>query len=164
MGQKHLFASWLPSKDRILAEHVDALGYLPREWWEIWTDHTQYFNSSDQLQKVHGSPRRLLGGRVEYAIQGPRKTSGMTEMDKEEKPGLPCAYEVYVGIQTRRSAFSGTGSRVQLGAEWAKPTSELMDDSVATLKLIFTGRNSSCQINHVTNIDYVDPFLLHFYI
>jgi hypothetical protein len=29
MGQEHLFGSWFPSKDRILAEHIDALGCLP---------------------------------------------------------------------------------------------------------------------------------------
>jgi serine/threonine protein kinase len=83
MGQRPLFESWFPSKDRILEEHVDALGSLPEAWWVSWANRNQYFD--DQLRRVDGSPRRLLKDRLEYSIQEPRREYGMAEMDDEEK-------------------------------------------------------------------------------
>ena len=83
MGQRSLFEIWFPSEYRILKEHVDTLGYLPKEWWASWANRNQYFD--DQLRKVDGSSRRLLEDRLEDSIQEPRKQSEMIEMDEEEK-------------------------------------------------------------------------------
>jgi hypothetical protein len=62
MGQEHLFGSWFPSKDRILAEHVDALGYLPQKWWESWTDRTQY--SIPVINFIELMVRRVVCWRI----------------------------------------------------------------------------------------------------
>jgi serine/threonine protein kinase len=83
IGQRPLFDTWFPTKDKILEEHVDALGDLPREWWESWVTRHESFD--DHLQRVDGEPRRLLEHRLEYSVQEPRKEAGMAEMEEEEK-------------------------------------------------------------------------------
>jgi hypothetical protein len=83
MGQRPLFESWFPSEDRILEEHVDTLGYLPKKWWARWVNRNQYLD--DQLRKIDGAPRRLLEDRLEASIHEPRKQFKTAEMDEEEK-------------------------------------------------------------------------------
>jgi serine/threonine protein kinase len=126
MGQEHLFGSWFPSKDRILAEHVDALGHLPQKWWESWTDRIQYFNSSDQLHRVDGSPRRLLEDRVEYAIQEPRKESGMAEMDKEEKQAFLALMSSMLAYRPDDRISAQQVLESSWVQRWAKPALESM--------------------------------------
>ncbi|OAL04107.1 hypothetical protein IQ06DRAFT_366769 [Phaeosphaeriaceae sp. SRC1lsM3a] len=83
MGHRPLFEAWFPSKDRILEEHVDALGQLPEGWWERWVNCDQYFD--DHLQRIDGTPRRSLEGRTEDSIQKPRNEHNMAPIDVREK-------------------------------------------------------------------------------
>ncbi|KAH4233109.1 hypothetical protein HBH98_203070 [Parastagonospora nodorum] len=83
IGQRPLFDTWFPTRDKILDEHVDTLGCLPREWWESWVNRHECFD--DQLERVDGAPRRLLEHRLEYSVQEPRKEAGMAEMKEQEK-------------------------------------------------------------------------------
>lgn len=83
MGQRPLFDTWFPSRIRIIEEHVSTLGRLPDRCWEKWENRDQCFQ--DQLQRIDGSPRRVLEDRVEDSIQKLRKECGMAEMDDEEK-------------------------------------------------------------------------------
>jgi hypothetical protein len=117
---------------RILAEHVDALGNLPQKWWESWTDRTQYFNSSDQLQRVDESPRRLLEDRVEYAIQEPRKEYGMAEMDKEEKQAFLALMRSMLAFRPDDRVPAQQVLESSWVQKWAKPALESMEDNVAT--------------------------------
>lgn len=83
MGQRPLFDTWFPTRDRVLGEHVDTLGDSPTELWESWVNRHEYFDH--KLQRVDGEPRRLLEHRLEYSVQEPRKDAGMAEMEEEDK-------------------------------------------------------------------------------
>lgn len=67
MGQRPLFETWFPSEDRILEEHVDTLGVLPKEWWANWANRSQFFDG--QLRRVDESRRRLLKDRLKMQFR-----------------------------------------------------------------------------------------------
>ncbi|KAF2446083.1 kinase-like protein [Karstenula rhodostoma CBS 690.94] len=134
MGQRPLFETWFPNKDRILEEHVDALGYLPEEWWTNWAHRHQCFN--DQLERVDGSPRRLLEDRLEDSIQEPRKQSKMAEMNEEEKQAFLVLLRSMLSFrpETRPSAQQVLESSWM--QKWAEPAFESLQDNVETSEII----------------------------
>ncbi|KAH8724959.1 kinase-like domain-containing protein [Phaeosphaeriaceae sp. PMI808] len=132
MGQRPLFETWFPDQDRILEEHADTLGYLPREWWVSWENRHQCFN--DQLQRVDGSPRRLLKDRVEDSIQEPRKRDGMTEMDKEEKEAFLALLRSMLSFRPEDRPSAQQVLQSPWMQKWAGPAYESMKDSANTSK------------------------------
>jgi serine/threonine protein kinase len=130
MGQRHLFETWLPTRDQIIEEHVDMLGHLPGEWQTSWAIHSQCFD--DQLRRVDGEPRRPLEDRFEYSIQEPRREAGMLEMDNKEKEAFLDLLRSMLAVRPdcRPSAQHIVESRwVQ---KYAKPALELAKDSQQT--------------------------------
>jgi serine/threonine protein kinase len=123
MGQRHLFETWLPTRDQIIEEHVDMLGYLTEEWRTSWAIHRQCFD--DQLRRVDGEPRRSLEDRFEYSIQEPRREAGMLEMDSKEKENF---LELLRSMLAARSDYRPSAQQVvesQWMQKYAKPAFEL---------------------------------------
>ncbi|KAF2124670.1 kinase-like protein [Dothidotthia symphoricarpi CBS 119687] len=126
MGQRPLFDTWFPSRDRILEEHVDTLGCLPKEWWASWSNRNESFD--DQLQRVDGSPRRLLEDRLENSTQEPRKESGMIEMDEEEKKAFLSLLRSMLSFRPNDRPSAQQVLESNWMQKWAKPAFELMED------------------------------------
>lgn len=130
MGQRPLFDTWFPSKDRILEEQVDTLGCLPEELWASWTDRNQSFD--DQLRRVDGYPRRLLEDRLKSSIQEPRKESGMAEMDKEEKQAFLILLRSILSFKPDGRPSAQQVLESSWMQKWARPAFELMNDNLKT--------------------------------
>ncbi|KAH7091304.1 kinase-like domain-containing protein [Paraphoma chrysanthemicola] len=130
MGQRPLFETWFPDATRILEEHVDTLGRLPREWWPIWADRHQYFN--DQLQRIDGSPRRSLEDWLEDFIQEPRKQSDMAEMDEEEKQAFLSLLRSMLSFSPDDRPSAQQILESDWMQKWAGPAADLMEDSLRT--------------------------------
>ncbi|KAG9206227.1 hypothetical protein G6514_004950 [Epicoccum nigrum] len=134
MGERTLFDSWFPSKDAILALHIDTLGRLPDEWWVNWENRAKFFD--DQNQRINGDSRRSLEDRLEFSIQKPRWEHGMATMDDEEKQ----AFLELMGSmlkyrpEDRISAQQALESRWM--QNWAKPAFESMEDMARTPEFI----------------------------
>jgi serine/threonine protein kinase len=130
MGQRPLFDTWFPSKDKILEEHVDTLGHLPREWWASWINRHQNFD--EQLRRVDGTPRRLLHDRFVYSIQEPRTQSGMAEMDEEEKQAFLILLRSMLSFRPEERP----SAQQVLESDWmqkcAHPAFELMEANIQT--------------------------------
>ncbi|KAI9151484.1 SRSF protein kinase 3 [Paramyrothecium foliicola] len=75
LGQRPLFESWFPTEDRVIEEHVDALGRLPTNWWTKWSSRSESFND-ESLERVNGEARRRLEERVEYQFIHPAGNMG----------------------------------------------------------------------------------------
>lgn len=127
MGQRPLFETWFPDKDRIIEEHVDALGYLPEQWWTNWAHRHQCFD--DQLQRVDGSPRRLLRDRLEDSIQAPRKQSGMAKMDEEEKQSFLVLLRSMLSFRPENRPSAQQVLESSWMQKWAEPAFELLNDN-----------------------------------
>jgi serine/threonine protein kinase len=130
MGQRPLFETWFPDEDRILEEHVDALGYLPEELWKHWTHRHHCFD--DQLQRVDGSPRRLLEDRLEDSIQEPRKQSGMVEMDEEEKQTFLVLLKSMLSFRPGNRPSAQRVLESSWMQQWAEPAFESLKGNVET--------------------------------
>lgn len=83
LGQRSLFDSLLASKDDIACEQVDALGFLPLEWWEKWEARSRKFTQAGEL--VEGRSVWSWDQRFEDSIQEPRREKGMETLDTKEK-------------------------------------------------------------------------------
>lgn len=132
MGQRPLFETWFPDVDQVLKEHVDTLGVLPSEWWASWANRYQYFD--DQLQRVDGSPRRLLEDRLEDSIQEPRKQSKMAEMDEEEKQAFLILLRSMLSFRPDDRPSVQQVLESDWMQKWAGPAFELMKDKLSTSK------------------------------
>lgn len=55
----------------MIEEHVETLGKLPDEWWEVWEAKRKWFD--DDGVRVHGGPGRGLEERFRTSILEPRK-------------------------------------------------------------------------------------------
>ena len=132
MGQRPLFETWFPNEDRILEEHVDTLGYMPEDWWASWANRHQCFN--DQLQRVDGSPHRLLEDRLEDSIQEPRKQAEMAEMDEEEKQAFLVLLRSMLSFRPDDRPSAQQVLESNWVQKWAGPAFELMEDNFKTSK------------------------------
>jgi hypothetical protein len=70
--------------NRVIEEHVDALGRLPINWWTSWPSRTNYFKE-ESLEGVNGEVRRQLEARVEDSIYSPQRKYGMADAQELEK-------------------------------------------------------------------------------
>jgi serine/threonine protein kinase len=130
MGQRLLFDGFYPNKDDILQEHVDALGYLPEEWWASWANRHKSFD--DQLQKVNGSPRQLLEDRLEYSIQKARKKHRMAEMDEEEKQAFLELMKSMLSFKPGARPSAQQVLESNWVQKWAMPALESIKDNPST--------------------------------
>ncbi|KAL2257635.1 hypothetical protein VTK26DRAFT_9377 [Humicola hyalothermophila] len=83
VGEGTLFCSLLPTEDRVTCEQVDALGPLPREWWERWKARSKYFTETGQ--PVPGREARSLQDCYDWSIHNPRLERDMALPDAEER-------------------------------------------------------------------------------
>lgn len=87
LGYRPLFDTWFPSDDRMIAEHIEALGNLPDDWWNIW-EGREDGDVNKNGQRKDGERRRTLERRFEYSIEEPRRDYDMEEIGAEEKRAL----------------------------------------------------------------------------
>lgn len=126
MGQHLLFDTLCPSTDRILEEHVDALGRLPEEWWASWENRDKIFD--DQAQSVKGNPRWSLEDRLERYIQEPRREYGMAEMDDEEKQAFLELMRSMLKFRPEDRASAQQVLESKWMRVWARPAFESLED------------------------------------
>jgi serine/threonine protein kinase len=126
MGQRPLFETWFPSKDRILEEHVDALGCFPKEWWTGWVNRNQSFD--DQVRRLDATPRQLLADRFEASIQQPRRQSGMAEMNEEEKQHFLVLLTSMLAFRPEDRPSAQRVLESSWMRKWGKSAFELMED------------------------------------
>ncbi|KAG9500299.1 hypothetical protein J7337_008774 [Fusarium musae] len=82
MGDGPFMSSFLFNWDEVIANQVDALGPLPREWWEKWEARLNYFE--DDGQPKGGREYWSLEKRFHMNIQDPRVEEGTEQMDNDE--------------------------------------------------------------------------------
>ena len=127
MGQCLLFDTWLPNEDTVLAEHVDALGRLPEEWWASWKNRAKFFD--DQAQSVKGDSHWSLEFRLERMIQEPRREYGMAEMDDEEKQAFLELMRSMLKFRPEDRASAQQVLESKWMRVWARPAFESLEDS-----------------------------------
>lgn len=86
LGLRSLFEDWNGMDSGIVVEHVDALGRLPSELWNVWEDRDKHFDK--QLKRVDGQPRRLLHGRVVRNVVEARQGFDVGQMEVDEVEAL----------------------------------------------------------------------------
>lgn len=126
MGQRPLFETWFPTTDKILEEHVDTLGYLPKEWWESWVNRHESFD--DTLRRVDGGPRRLLQDRLEDTIQEPRKEAGMAEMEEGEEQAFLTLLRSMLSFRPEDRPSARQVLESSWMQKWAKPALGLLKE------------------------------------
>ncbi|KAF2849928.1 kinase-like protein [Plenodomus tracheiphilus IPT5] len=130
MGQYHLFDTWFPSRDRILEEQVDALGYLPEDMWERWVNREKSFDG--ELRKVDGEPRRLLEDRFGNSIQNSRKECEMTAMDDEEQREFLLLLRGMLAFRPKDRLTAQEVLQSRWMQRWGEPAVKVMNDNVKT--------------------------------
>ena len=130
MGYQTLFDTWFPSKDKVLALHVQALGRLPDKWWASWTNRHESFD--DEARRIDGGPRQSLEHRFEYAIQKARRDSKMAEMDDEEKQAFLELMRSMLKFQPEDRVSAQQVLESRWMQNWAKPAFESMEDMAKT--------------------------------
>lgn len=85
LGQRSLFEGIYPSSNWMLKEHVDALGKMPRDWWQKWEERGRWF--SEDAKRTSGEGRSL-DSRFYDSIQEPRRESAMEEIGEAERTAL----------------------------------------------------------------------------
>ncbi|RAL01381.1 kinase domain-containing protein, partial [Aspergillus ibericus CBS 121593] len=90
-GQRPLFETFFPTRDRVTMEQVQVLGILPPEWWKKWDRRLEWFDEDGELSMKPGMPRRHDGVRrtwdmrFSHGIQQPRAEAGLDTVTDEEK-------------------------------------------------------------------------------
>ncbi|KAK1145863.1 hypothetical protein N8T08_003809 [Aspergillus melleus] len=90
-GQRPLFEAFRPTADRVTAEQVEALGILPREWWEKWDRRLDWFNEEGELDpksemsRGYNIVRRTWDVRFNYCMQEPRAEAGLELVTESER-------------------------------------------------------------------------------
>jgi len=76
----------LSTKDDVTAQHVDALGPLPDEWWEKWGVWNEYFTEPGAAGRpIEGRWAWSLEDRFEGWAQKLRREEGMATLDDSER-------------------------------------------------------------------------------
>ena len=76
----------LSTKDDVTAQHVDALGRLPDEWWEKWGVWNEYFTEPGAAGRpIEGRWAWSLEDRFEGWAQKLRREEGMATLDDSER-------------------------------------------------------------------------------
>lgn len=71
MAQRPLFGEILATSDIITSQQVNALGVLPKDWWDKWTARSEFFQSDGTPIESRRTPS--WDSRFERDIQEPRR-------------------------------------------------------------------------------------------
>ncbi|EEP82768.1 predicted protein [Uncinocarpus reesii 1704] len=87
IGMKAIFSTDWVTEDEMIAQHVDELGPMPRNWWNRWEKRAQFFD-----EKGCPIPGRQVWPPIDQAfeewVQKYRRDDGMGEFGKEETAAL----------------------------------------------------------------------------
>ncbi|OBR06973.1 Protein kinase domain protein [Colletotrichum higginsianum IMI 349063] len=86
LGVRPFLDNWLFGTDDATANHVDALGSMPDEWWETWEGKPKRFSENGKPRK--GREVWTFDERFQDAIQEPRRRRGLEAMDDSERDAL----------------------------------------------------------------------------
>lgn len=85
IGIQPVFSHDFGSMDEVLAQHIDALGPMPSDWWEKWEARSEFSISPDQPTVSYtGDMWPPLDAWFEKAVQEWRRKEG-GEIGEEEK-------------------------------------------------------------------------------
>jgi len=82
VAQRPLFGEILATPDMITSQQVNALGPLPRDWWDKWDSKLEFFTQDGLPIESHRPP--TWEHRFERDIQEPRRENGLGVLDAKE--------------------------------------------------------------------------------
>lgn len=86
IGMATLFSIDYVSPDKIVAEHIDALGPMPTDWWKSWEGKNKFFHEDGSSKDRQVWPP--LSGRFEEAVQNYRQARHAGEFNKDEAAAI----------------------------------------------------------------------------
>ncbi|PYI11409.1 kinase domain-containing protein [Aspergillus sclerotiicarbonarius CBS 121057] len=119
-GQRPLFETFFPTRDRVTMEQVQVLGILPPEWWGKWDRRLEWFAEDGELNMKPGVPRRLDGVRrtwemrFSHGIQEPRAEAGLQTVTDKEKRAFDSMLRSMLNFRPNERATA----RQVLQSEW----------------------------------------------
>ena len=114
MGAGSFMSDFLFNEDEVIADQIDGLGPLPREWWESWEAKTREFTEDGRPKG--GREVWSLERRFQETIQQPRIGEGTAQMDDDESRAFK---EVMNGMLPFRPEERLTSQQV-LQSEWMR--------------------------------------------
>ena len=125
LGDGSLFNAFWPTEERMIAEHVEALGLLPGPWWWRWRERSEHYDEHNNPHE-HGTwPRNTLEKRIEDCIQEPRRKAGMPVMDVNEEAALIGMLRSMLEYRPEECATAGEIMASNWMVRWGEPALRL---------------------------------------
>ncbi|KAI1038053.1 hypothetical protein LB505_001490, partial [Fusarium chuoi] len=122
MGDGPFMSSFLFNWDEVIADQVNALGPLPREWWEKWEAKLNEFEENGQPkgQREYWS----LEKRFHMNIQDPRMEEGTEQMDNDESHAFLDMIKGMLRFRPEERLTADQVLRSEWMSKWALPQVE----------------------------------------
>ncbi|KAK2603658.1 hypothetical protein QQS21_004131 [Conoideocrella luteorostrata] len=115
MAQRPLFGEILATSDMMTSQQVNALGVLPRDWWDKWNARSEFFTQDGTPIESRRTPS--WSHRFERDIQEPRRENNLGgSLDIEEQQAFTCMLQSMLRYQP---ANRPTAEEV-LNTEWMR--------------------------------------------
>jgi len=88
IGMRMIFSDEFRTEDDVVCQYVDALGPMPRKWWERWEARHQFFNEDGSPKEGREIWPPALDDAFEDFVQKYRRRFESGEFDKEESVAL----------------------------------------------------------------------------
>jgi serine/threonine-protein kinase SRPK3 len=147
LGNRPLFEAFPLTDGRVTREHVDALGNLPPDWWNSWSNRGKWFN--EEGERKDGQSRRPIEERFEYSVQEPRRERGMGEMGEDEKSALIALLRAMLAFRPEERPTAKEITESEWMKNWAlldmvSMRQESKDEHVEKSKNVETGSSLYC--------------------
>lgn len=122
MGDGPFMSCFLFNWYEVIADQVDALGPLPREWWEKWEAKLNEFE--DDGQPKRGREYWSLEERFHMNIQDPRVGEGTEQMDNDETHAFLDMIKGMLRFRPEERLTADQVLRSERMSKWALPLAE----------------------------------------
>lgn len=117
----------LSTEDDVTAQHVDALGPLPEEWWEKWAGWNKYFTEPGATGRpIEGRWVWSLEERFEEWVQKLRREEGMATVDDREREAFFKMLRLMLKFKPGDRPTARQVLETEWMREWALPERDML--------------------------------------
>ncbi|OBT78089.1 hypothetical protein VF21_03119 [Pseudogymnoascus sp. 05NY08] len=124
LGERPLFEGFMPDKDHMLAEMISTLGELPKRWWSLWEQKTDFFLEDGSWKKdTHRSYSPYSRPLVErLRIMGRGENPETCEFSREEMASLETLLKQMLAYEPSERITINAAVESEWMKGWGRPS------------------------------------------